>query len=264
MIVTDNFIALIRSAVFQEEIGIEPMSPFKWKQLLDLADRNGVSGIIYNAIEAHGIDTWLNIPTALATVNINYQNFADRIETTSEEVETLNKMLLKKHAISLTPMPLLSTWKQKRYVKIKESERHAIDTSIDTLQLLDIIITNVTLTERKGFSMPHLLTLGHFLRNQGDRVDYVKLETWLKKLHLMKWTSLFVSILVNTFEFEILEIPFLFHYYKNANKSLLSNIMRSNARNHIKHTYEFFNYSPLGMLSYWTTLTKESLNQIEE
>ncbi len=51
--------------------------------------------------------------------------------------------------------------------------------------------------------------MGNYLRTKGDKVDFVKLEKWLRKLRIQRMAQLQGSVLIPFFEFEQDEIPFV-------------------------------------------------------
>ena len=60
-----------------------------------------------------------------------------------------------------------------RLSKIQEDERHAIDTSIETIYLLRIIVANVNGMLANGINLRGIIQLGDYLRTRGDKVDFV-------------------------------------------------------------------------------------------
>ena len=78
----------------------------------------------------------------------------------------------------------------RRLKKIQREEPHAIDTSIETIYLLRIIVSNVNATMNYGMPVRGIIQLGQYLRSRGDKVDFVKLEHWLAKLHIARLAQL--------------------------------------------------------------------------
>lgn len=121
----------------------------------------------------------------------------------------------------------------RRLSKIQEDERHAIDTSIETIYLLRIIVANVNGMLANGINLRGIIQLGDYLRTRGDKVDFVKLEKWLAKLRIQRIAQLEGSVLIIFFDFEQDEIPFVHHIergaYKLTLRSLYYNIMDQQA-----------------------------------
>ena len=75
------------------------------------------------------------------------------------------------------------------------------------LDLLELLIDNVSNLFRKGLSIKLVLELGTYLRNNGDDVDFNKLNRWLSSLHIVNITALIGSILITVFKFDKSEVP---------------------------------------------------------
>lgn len=267
MIILDNFINMIRISVFDENVPIEPMSPWKWRQLKALSTRHGVNAVMQNVIDLHGVDTTLNIPSALLPISGSKADYAniDNLNISRADIDYLCTILTQNRgAASLDSTVLATGYKQKCLDRIREEENASPDKSVETLRLLDIIIANVTMIEQQGFSLLYILALGHFLRTMGHKVDFVKLESWIRELGFVKLFSLLASILVHTFGFEKDEIPFVFRDYKDADKGFRNFLMLEKPKGRLAHTTAILQYAPMSFVSYWTTLTHDSLTKIEE
>ena len=106
----------------------------------------------------------------------------------------------------------------KRLIKIQQDEPHAIDTSMETIYLLRLIVSNVNAMYSGGISLRGIIQLGQYLRTRGDKVDFVKLDTWLTKLHIQRMAQLEGSVLIQFFNFEQDEIPFVKMVERGASK----------------------------------------------
>ena len=169
-IIKRNFFRLLRSGALNEYVTLEPMTTFKWNRLFQMAASQNVVSIALKGIKNHQYDTNIYIPPKLI---LYLQEMTDK-----DEQEWFTNPHLSNPTLN------------KRLKKIKHDERHAIDTSMETLQLLDIIIFNVNHILAKGISVRGIIELGSYLRTRGDKVDFVKLETWLSKLHLQRMAQL--------------------------------------------------------------------------
>lgn len=208
------------------------MSPWKWQQL-EMVARH------YNVNTGIG-----NNPTS------------GKDSTEMREFEMTNITNERHH--------LLNRWMERRREKIFDNERHAIDTSVETLQLLNIIIYNVVEIETSAISLPGLITLGKYLRTQGHRVDFVKLDTWLQKLHLRRMSSFIASLLIQTLNFEEEELPFLYRNYPDAYQKICEQLAYGAEKGAIKQSSSFATYSPLGFIGYWQRQLRKALDSIEE
>jgi hypothetical protein len=158
----------------------------------------------------------------------------------------------------------VSKIQEKRRVSIYENERHSIDTSIETLHLLNLIIFNIRQVETNEISIPGIIALGKYLREKGQHVDFVKLEDWIRILNIKKLTSLLASFLVQAFNFEKNEVPFLYSEHKNANELLFNTLFIVDKKGGTSHPMRLFRYSKYGYLAYLRTKTKTLLESIEE
>lgn len=158
----------------------------------------------------------------------------------------------------------VSKIQEKRRVSIYENERHSIDTSIETLHLLNLIVFNIRQVETNEISIPGIIALGKYLREKGQHVDFVKLEDWIRILNIKKLTSLLASFLVQAFNFEKNEVPFLYSEPKNANELLFNTLFIVDKKGGTSHPMRLFRYSKYGYLAYLRTKTKTLLESIEE
>lgn len=158
----------------------------------------------------------------------------------------------------------VSKIQEKRRLSIYENERHSIDTSIETLHLLNLIVFNIRQVETNEISIPGIIALGKYLREKGQHVDFVKLEDWIRILNIKKLTSLLASFLVHAFNFEKNEVPFLYSEHKNANELLFNTLFIVDKKGGTSHPMRLFRYSKYGYLAYLRTKTKTLLESIEE
>ncbi len=179
--------------------------------------------------------------------------------------------------------PLLN----KRFIKIQADERHAIDTSVETIYILRIIVSNANGMIASDISLRGIIQLGDYLRTRGDKVDFIKLEGWLKKLHLTRMAQLQGSILIKFFNFEIEEIPFVHRIeqgayshtlntlYYNINdqlkeikfqqsKSGFVHASDGTMRKNLHRSLRYFDYAPIETISNFLHNFAHSLSQIEE
>lgn len=77
-----------------------------------------------------------------------------------------------------------------RFKKIVNKEKHSMDTSVESLGLLQIIVFNVDSMLNRGMSLDGIIRLGKYLRSQsGARLDDIKIEKWLVSFILRVWLS---------------------------------------------------------------------------
>lgn len=78
-----------------------------------------------------------------------------------------------------------------------------------TLNLLMIIIGIVQHMLNDGISLRLFVDLGMFLRSIGDKVDYVLLQSQLKKLEMQTMANIIGNIMIDVFRFDADELPFM-------------------------------------------------------
>lgn len=174
----------------------------------------------------------------------------------------------------------------RRFAKIQENERHAIDTSVETIYLLRIIVANVNAMLSGGISLRGIIQLGDYLRTRGDKVDFVKLDRWLAKLRIQRIAQLEGSVLITFFDFEKDEIPFVRHVERGAYnltlRSLYYNIKDQQdiqfkqtqsgfvhttggtMRKNLRRSMRYLQYAPIETMSNFMNNVFRSLSEIEE
>ena len=174
----------------------------------------------------------------------------------------------------------------RRLAKIQDDERHAIDTNMDTVKLLLIIVSNVNGTLANGINLKGIVELGEYLRTKGDKVDFVKLDNWLAKLRIQKMAQLQGSVLIKFFDFEKDEVPFVRHVepgaYSLTLRSLYYNIKDQQdiqfeqsqsgfvhttggtMRKNLRRSMRYLSYAPIETISNFLNNFFRSLSEIEE
>lgn len=79
----------------------------------------------------------------------------------------------------------------------------------NTLTLLYLFTVVAKRMLNNAVPLKQLVDIGILLRKVGDRVDFVKLQTWLEKLHLLRVAHLSGLMLIEYLHFSVDEIPFL-------------------------------------------------------
>ena len=262
-----NFFRLLRSGALNEYESLEPMSLYKWQQLAKLIERQGVAEIAVKGLRNHTFDESANFPKTMID---DLQAHAANSEKKDSRLPRLSNRLL-----------------NRRLRKIQKGERHQIDASMPTLDLLNIIVRNISLILNNGISLSAISELGSYLRTRGDKVDFVKLDGWLEKLHIKRLAQLEGSILISVFEFDQDEIPFVekvepeayplilrtlehtatdtteeWHFRQRKTGFVVNNskVMRRNLRRSIR----YINYAPIETSSNFLNNFAKSLSEIEE
>ncbi|WP_337568898.1 hypothetical protein [Hallella sp.] len=261
-IITRNFFRLLRSGALNEYEPMEPMSAFKWRRLDQMVHAQHVERAALKGIKNHQFDEMMNIPEDLA--NQTPDNSAHQEEPR-----------LSNHYLNF------------RLSRIENAERHAIDTNVDALNVLKIIVGNVSSMLNHGTMLSGIIELGSYLRNKGDKVDFVKLDTWLGKLQLRRMAQLQGSMLMSVFNFEQDELPFVRHVESAANKLVLRSVTHSASdtaeewhfrqlssgfvqnnsallRRNLRRSLRYITYAPLETVSNFFNNFARSLQEIEE
>ena len=213
---------------------------------------------------------------------------------TQEELEAMTTFKKKKIAQmmkNLNNVPsgevlMHNSFLNRRLTKIQKEEPHVIDTSMETVYLLRLIVSNANAMLSGGISIRGIIQLGQYLRTRGDKVDFVKLDNWLTKLHLQRMAQLEGSVLITFFNFEQDEIPFVKLVergaYKLTLRSLYYNIKDmedikfqqsqvgfvhttgGSMRKNLRRSMRFFGYAPIESASNFVNGFFRSLSEIEE
>lgn len=172
-IIKRNFFRLIRNGAFGDNEEIEPMSKFKWRILQRMAKTHGIELSHEKADETKMPADGLRLPDA--------------------GLSHLSNSLL-----------------NRRLQRIRDAEPTSQEASIETLNMLDIIVQATEYMMSQGLALAYIVKVGIFLRTYGDRIDYVKLENWLHHLKLSKMAEIEGNILIYALGFEKDEIPFVY------------------------------------------------------
>lgn len=163
-----------------------------------------------------------------------------------------------------TTYQLSTPLQEKRRQLIYNNERHAIDTSVETLRLLNLIIYNAEQLTNGSLSINGIIALGQYLRTQGHKVDYIKLEAWITQLFLRHIASLLSSALFYIFNFERDELPFLYKLCPEVKKTICEQLENKPAGSAISRCFKLAHYSRLAAANIIWLKIRNSLNNIEE
>ncbi len=270
-IIKRNFLRALRSGAFNDIEPFEPMSIFKWNKFLNMIIAQNVISVTIKGMKNCQYE---NIP--YKTIRSFFQNYDININDVQNE------------RICIPQSELNNRLLNKRLDSIRYKELHSIDTSIETLDLLNIIIYNTNKILTHGIAYNNLLIIGKYLRNKGDKVDFVKLEHWLQCLKLQSIAQYEGSILITTLNFDQQEIPFVHHIDNIATMralDALNNIIKQDSihewhfrqsksgflhnnstllRNNIWHSMKYLKYAPLETISNLINRIANSLSEIEE
>lgn len=207
---TNNFLCLLRSGAFNESKPIGIMSAFKWEKLVQLAWLHKVTPLFASGIEHYYYDDNLNVPDKeiekirLQLRDLPANSFSD---------------LYKFESMSLRNRKLNTTLKHIIDKEYSDSEK-----SYETMQLMAILIANVgNILTGKSY-LKGIIDLGRYLRMEGGKVDFVKLESWLSQTKMTKMANLQGNMLIEGFGFNEDELPFVSKKDKKTDKALIKAI----------------------------------------
>ncbi len=269
-VIQRNFFRILSSGAFNSQSNIEPMSPFKWRRLMQMVDAQQVIPVFVKGINKHSLDEGLRLPDSI---------IAD-IKARMNDNRTLSGKVPEKVRLS-------SRLLNHRLKGIIHNELHSIDTSIEALDILKLIVSNSQSMLTRGMDLDGIITLGQYLRTRGDKVDFVKLDTWLSSLMLHPMAELQGNILISVFGFDEDELPFVTKYDQKAYKLTLRSVsdlakdtaqewhfkqnsagfVRNNGavlRRNLRRSLRYVGYAPLETVSNFANNFVRSLSEIEE
>lgn len=211
-IIKRNFLRLLRLGAFGENEVIEPMSKFKWEVIFHIANIHNVVGVIFDGIAKNKENEAL-IPQDII---LKYKKILDEEGYGIKAQATGSRPSVQLPDAGLSHM--CNGFLNARLKRIRENEPQSADASVETLNMLDIIVQATECTMTYGLSFATILRIGIYLRVDGDKIDFVKLENWLRKLNLTRVAQLEGSILIDIFGFEMEEIPFVNKMEPSAHK----------------------------------------------
>lgn len=273
-IIQRNFFRLMCAGAFGDKSAVEAMSPFKWRRLYDMVEAQNVIPVFVRGANNHIHDEGLNIPDDVVAKAKEYMAAHPQTATTGTR--------------PTIPNPHLSNrFLNRRFKRIANDERHSIDTSVESLDMLHIIIFNVDAMLNRGMSLDGIIRLGQYLRTAGDKVDFVKIDTWLTRLHITRMAELQGNILIAVFGFEQDEIPFVHKpdrnayditvraishlakdtvenwHFRQSRTGFVENNSRMLRRN-LRRSMRYFFYAPAETTSNFFAGLGRSLSEIEE
>lgn len=187
-IIERNFYRLLRAGAFDTQEEIEALSAWKWNRLYQLAEMHDVTPIIYNGIVRCQDQFLVQVPEKLL------QQWS---QAQSHDEDDDNELLKADHLTN----PLLNHQLQ----NILDGNDSNTETRTALLHLLGItrFIMNA------GIPVKRCVELGLFLRQQGKRVDFDKLQEWIKRLQLAPMAQLAAIMMVKLLHFSPEELPFM-------------------------------------------------------
>lgn len=241
-IITRNFFKLMRSGALNEYVELEPMSAFKWNRLVEIIDLQDVIRVASRGIKNLQFDKKFNMPAVLRE-----RVHAEAAKRQAQEISLeMNNPILKK---KLTKIHLL--------------EQQSADFSKETLGLFDYIIANCQAILNEGTSTKLIIRLGNYIRINNEKIDYNKINKWLKEMQMSRVAQLAGSILISNFSFKPEEVPFVKKVDPKAATVMMQSIINRRLEKHNKGI-TYFEYAPLENASIILGRLRSRLEAIDE
>ena len=190
-----NFLYIIRSGAFDDSRPISMMSPFKWGKMVQLAQLHGLIPILAKGLEHYFYDVNFNIPPS------QIEDIRERLK--SNPIKGFNELYDFDH------LRLQNKTLNQRLQQIIKAEYADIERSFETMQTLAILLVNVEHILTGKSYLKGIIDLGRYLRVEGSKVDFVKLENWLKSTEMTKMGDYQCRLLISGFGFSKEEFPFM-------------------------------------------------------
>lgn len=204
-IIYRNFVRLLAAGSFNSHGPVESMSLFKWQRLMEVARFHGVHEYVMQGIIRSQEQGYNGTPSTIIQLAKDEAEKSDHFAQPLLQGDNYHPARNDERRFS-------NFIYQHRYNKIVYNEIHSIDTSTTTLEFLDICISHVNKMYLEGLQLNDIITFGAWLRQLGDKTDFVKIDQWIGSLHIGKSLDLLGSHLVALFGFDKEEIPFMKRY----------------------------------------------------
>lgn len=232
-IIQRNFLRLLRAGAFSVKAPLEPMSGWKWQQLYKLSQQHGVTPWVADGITLLADDFFLQLSPTLR------QQFAD---DTTDRIEEYGHLALSN--------PVLNS-------KLQEIAQKAGKDDL-TYELLQNIVAIARTMLSSGASLRELITLGTYLRNTHDPIDYDQLQQWIASLGMQHMARLEAGLLVELFNFSPDEILFAKAHVGKSVHRLVSDLFLR------KRRIRYIVYFPREAVINYATNLYHNLRNIEE
>lgn len=206
-ILFSNFLYLIRSGAFDDSRPICMMSAWKWEKMVRLAQLHGLTPILAKGLEHYYYDDNFNIPQS--------------------QIDAIRQLLQSQPAKGFAELydfdrlHLQNTTLNERLHALVKAEHADPEQSFETMQTLSLLVVNMEHMLSGRSYLKGIVDLGRYLRLEGNKVDFVKLENWLKTLEMTKMGDYQCQLLISGFGFVIEEFPFMLKERKGGPEAVL-------------------------------------------
>lgn len=237
-VIEHNLTTLLRAGAFNiNGTQLQPMSTFKWNKLQSIASKIGVAGTV---------------------------SYGAKILENDKNISSIIKTSIKEEDYNCSDATMYNFITNKRFLKIQDDELHAMDTSIETLDLLKLLVANANDIITHNMSLNGIIAVGRYLREKGNRVDFVKLNDWIHHLGILQMSSFIASVLIELFDFEPLELEFMKRRYYNPLTHYYNLVRNADSQNCHFKTISRLNLALIETTSYHLGKIKSNIVDIEE
>lgn len=265
-IILRNFFRLLRAGAFDSQEPIEPMSEWKWHRLFQISDMHGVKVIISKGIVCCQ-EQFFMLPVGKMLAEWNSESAVDEEE---------NELLL--------PDKLTNPLLNKKLQNILDEE----DTTTETRQMLIMLLGVARFIMNAGIPVKRIAELAIFLKHEGSRIDFIKINSWTEQLRLKPMVQLTGILLMKMMNMEQEELPFITpvsdaeaekrfremlklknshaeKWYFSQGKNIFVHTSNPSAMLwHIRRSAHYFRYYPSETVTNFFTSFAHSLSHIEE
>lgn len=188
-VIQRNFFKLLKCGVYGTAETLEPMSPYKWDKLYQLAQLYNVQPFVYQGLCKCRSQFFLKLSDK-QWQQWEHATFLQQQDADDEEL--------------LRPYKLTNPLLNRQLQAILDDEQSDINTRRMLIQI--IRIARHILNE--GLPLRLLIDLGVNLRDNTEKVDYDTLNDWLARLRFTQMAQLEGALLAELFGFNVQDIPF--------------------------------------------------------
>lgn len=245
--ITHNLLTLLEHGAFTlpeaSEGSVEPMSPHKWRQLTEAAAKLNILRFVARGAERLKENPAL--PSALHAAIAARGGGSDEVP------------------FDYSSAHLFNLWTQKRLEEVREEEMNSHDTSDETLILLDMIIRNAEYIVTKDTNIDGIVSMGGYIREHKDSIDYQKLCSWLARIGLVQVASMEGNMLISCMHFSADEMPFVIKPFHKAHRLFVDTIENAFSK-HSFSTMTRMNVAMLETISHRFSSAISLVTDIEE
>ena len=135
-----------------------------------------------------------------------------------------------------------------------------IETASPTLMLLSALLAVFRAMLGGTLRLWQITDIGMLLRKQGHQVDFIKLLSWIEKLHFGRMAMLVGQMLTGLLDFSADEVPFLTDDSEHHDTDRLLSLLETDAQGATR----FFRYCPGESISTVLASIGRTLDKVEE